>query len=187
MQNFAHYYSRPPRRYVKRWYQQRRFVDLEENTKTQSDLWATNNMNLLWDTRLIHLISSWSQGWDSRLDTKPSKKFNPLTQKHPATSPKPSSLTLHVQTPIVPHSYYRYRDQRIGARLHNLHRTRGPVMLSSLTEGDQPHDQKPCDKPPMLLDQSDCAMDNWVWNRGENLLSQRSNRGSLSAPPHEAP
>ena len=61
------------------------------------------------------------------LDTKATNELNSPTQKYPATSPKPSSLTPHAQIPIVPHSYYRYRGQCIEARLHSPHRTREPV------------------------------------------------------------
>jgi hypothetical protein len=107
-----------------------------------------------------------------------SQEFSFSTQIHLATSSKPSFSSLHAQTPIFPHSDYKYRGQRIEDHLRDPHKTREPAALSSPTERNPQRDQRPSGRPPTPLGQSGCAKDNSTWNRGESLLVQRSNGGS---------
>ena len=105
-------------------------------------------------------------------------EFNPSTQKHLATLPRPSSLTPHAQTPIFPRNHYIYRGQHVEHRFHRHYRTQEPQALSSPTERNLRCDQKPFGGPPILLGLSECVNDSSTWDRGKMILVQRPNGGS---------
>jgi len=88
-----------------------------------------------------------------------------------ATLPKPSVLSLHVQTPTFPHRY----DRNLGKYVHDRSRVSiecGNCSTFVPAERNQQYDRTPSCRPPTLSGQSGCGKSSLSRNRAEGLLDE---------------
>ena len=134
----------------------------------------------------VHTASPWLNNTFGNAQRCPSRtsqhEFNSPSQKHPATSPRPSFSIPHAQIPTPPRNYGRYQGKYVQCCLPSLGRIREPVALSFPAQRDPRYDQRPSCTSLAQSEPREHVRNSSIRNRVECLSVRRPNNGSRSVP-----